>query len=148
MKYLLCLFLVACQGPPGNPGKTGLTGGVGPTGPSATPCTAASVTNGVEISCPDSPPLIVTNGLTGPIGLTGPAGSPGTVVTPIQFCPGTPSYPSTFPEYGLVIGSNIYAVYSTNGGFLALLPPGEYVSNAVGSSCDFIVNYNGTISYP
>ncbi len=85
-------------------------------------------------------------GATGPEGPQGPAGANGTVITPIQFCTGTPSYPSTFPEYGLLINGRIYAVYSANDGFLTYLPPGEYYSNAIGSSCDFTVNANGTIT--
>lgn len=74
----------------------------------------------------------------GDVGGRGPAGADGTVITTLKFCPGSPStYPSTFPEYGLCIAGQVYAVYSTNDGFLTLVPPGTYNSNAVGSACTF-----------
>lgn len=61
-------------------------------------------------------------------------------LTEVQFCSGGPaSYSSTFPEYGLCISGNIYAVYSANDGFLTELPPGVYTSNGVNSSCTFTV---------
>lgn len=79
-------------------------------------------------------------GDAGPVGETGPAGQDGTLITVVKFCTDTATYPSTFPEYGLCIDSKLYAVYSTNGGFLAYIPNGSYSSNAVGSSCTFTVN--------
>lgn len=78
-------------------------------------------------------------GATGATGLQGPPGANGTQITVIQFCPGTPSYPSTFPEVGLCINEQIYAVYSANDGFLTLVTPGYYASNAIGSACNFTV---------
>jgi hypothetical protein len=87
-----------------------------------------------------------TNGLDGK-SVQGPAGSNGTVITTVQFCPGTSSYPSTFPELGLCINNNLYAVYSANDGFLTLIPPGSYNSNAIGSSCTFTVLPNCSISH-
>lgn len=92
---------------------------------------------GALIKCPDNTGSLVVNGAPG---------TPGSIVEPIQFCPGTPSYPSTFPEVGFDINGSIYAVYSANDGFLTLIPPGVYISNAVGSSCNFTVNTNGTIT--
>jgi len=81
------------------------------------------------------------DGQDGQDGQQGPAGADGTVITVVQFCPNhTPNYPSTFPEFGLCIEGQLYAVYSTNGGFLALIPPGTYSSNAVGSACTFTVS--------
>lgn len=78
--------------------------------------------------------------IPGPTGATGPAGANGTAITVVQFCAGvTPSYPSTFPETGLCINGNIYAVYSANDGFLTEIVPGAYNSNAIGSSCSFTV---------
>lgn len=109
------LLISACQGPQGDNGAVGAkgsTGAVGATGPQGLP--GANGINGVN----------------------------GTEVVAIKFCPGSAVYSSTFPEYGLCIGGNLYAVYSTNGGFLALLPPGEYRSNAVSSRCDFVVKAN------
>lgn len=64
-------------------------------------------------------------------------------ITPVQFCPNvTPTYPTTFPEVAFCIQGNLYAVYSANDGFLTLIPPGVYSSNAVGSSCTFTVLNN------
>lgn len=97
---------------------------------------------GLVIGCGQGP-----QGIPGQPGSTGPAGANGTAIVPIQFCPGsTPAYPSNFPEYGLLINGQIYAVYSLNDGFLTWLPPGVYSSNAVGSSCTFTVNIDGTIT--
>src|ERR1035437_8090771 len=78
--------------------------------------------------------------------ITGAAGSPGTVILPVQFCDGTPSYPSTFPEVGFCLDGKLYAVYSTNGGFMTEIPPGRYESNAVGSRCDFTVGEDCTVT--
>lgn len=137
--FLLLLFLIACgrvttvPGPPGATGPTGSngdTGATGPTGDSGTdgqPCVSTPVHSGVVINCPDGSSTTVLNG------------TDATPVTSIQLCPGVPSYPSTFIEYALCIGDTLYAVYSTHGGFLALIPPGTYSSDGVGSRCNFEV---------
>lgn len=125
--------------------------------------TQAAPNGGSLIKCPDGSESLVLNGATGKDGTNGKDGSngvdgtngsngadgkdgndgtPGTVIAPIKFCPGEPSYPSTFIEYGFCIQNNLYAVYSTNGGFMALIPPGRYTSNAVNSRCDFTVKVN------
>jgi hypothetical protein len=116
---LTALILTSCNGPRGDMGSQGIPGIQGPAG--------------------DIGPSGV-NGVPGANGVVGPAGTPGTVITPVQFCPGTSIYPTTFLEYGLCINGVIYAVYSANDGFLVELPDGTYQSNAVGSSCDFVVN--------
>jgi hypothetical protein len=125
MKYvslLLAVLLCACVGKKGDQGIQGLPGSNGIDG-----------TNGVDGA--QGP-----QGLPGPQGIPGPTGQDGTQITVVQFCPNdTPSYPSTFPEVGVCIDNQLYAVYSTHGGFLALLTPGIYNSNAVGSNCDFTV---------
>lgn len=82
---------------------------------------------------------VICNGL---VGATGAAGLNGTIITPVKFCSQSPSYPTTFPEYGLCINNNLYAVYSANDGFLTLIPPGVYSSNAIGSACSFTVLAN------
>jgi len=86
---------------------------------------------GAMISCPDGTTSLISNG---------------TIITPIQFCPGSPNYPNSFPEVGFKFGTSIYAVYSANDGFMTLIPPGLYQSNAIGSNCTFTVNPNGTIT--
>lgn len=126
-------------------GKDGLQG---PNGDNALPCTTAATNTGALISCPDGSITEVKNGQTGSqggIGLTGPIGpqgEAGTGVSVVQFCPTfTASYPSTFPEYGLCIGGNLYAVYAsaTQGTFLAFLPPGAYSSTSNSALCSFNV---------
>lgn len=132
MKYLLLITLIACgvsgyAGAPGPDGAKGATGAQGPAG-----------TNG-------------TNGATGPIGLTGAtgaAGQAGTQVISEQFCSGyTLSYPSTFPEFGLLINGQLFAVYwDGHNSWLAEIPPGYYASTSTSAPCDFTVNADGTIS--
>lgn len=86
------------------------------------------------------------NGVDGTNGTNGTNGVNGTVVLPVQFCPGSSTvYPNTFPEIGFCINNNIYAVYSTNGGFLSLMTPGTYSSAGVGSACNFTIAANCVI---
>jgi hypothetical protein len=64
-------------------------------------------------------------------------------VASVKFCPNdAPVYPSKFPEVGFCLANKLYAVYSANGGFMTEIPPGTYRSNAVGSSCTFVVLTN------
>jgi hypothetical protein len=85
-------------------------------------------------------------GLTGPAGPIGPQGPAGTAgvgnVHPIPLCPGDQA---AFPEYGLVIGDSIYAVYygTIDGslqGFLAKLTPGTYRTTNGTPACQFTVS--------
>lgn len=79
-------------------------------------------------------------------GHDGTNGAPGTTISSVQFCPGSiATYPTTFPEIGFCIEGNLYAVYSANDGFLTEIPPGQYLSNAIGSSCNFTVLSNCVI---
>lgn len=129
MRSLVVLFILlsACtqnepiiiQGPKGDAGQS-ITGPQGPTG-----STGATGQDGQSI--------------VGPQGPQGDPGAPGTVVTWVQFCQGTTTYPSTYIEGGFCINNNLYAVYSANNGFLVYLPPGNYSSNAINSSCSFTV---------
>jgi hypothetical protein len=142
MKYvlMLCLsFIVAC----------GQTSDFQSAPPSAYDCSVAQTSTGATISCPNGTTANLvngvngtngSNGINGTNGINGANGLPGTKITLVQFCSGTPSYPSTFPEVGFCIEGSIYAVYSANDGFLTYLPPGAYSSNAVGSSCNFTVS--------
>lgn len=70
-----------------------------------------------------------------------------TTVTAISLCPGNTA---TYPEQGLVIGGQIYAVYygqisGVTQAFLTQLQPGNWVTTD-GGNCHFTVNSNGTIS--
>ena len=140
-------------GPQGNPGVDGsctvssvAVNSVAPNGGSLIQCsdgTSSLVLNGTN----GSNGVNGTNGTNGTNGINGTNGTNGTVISSIQFCPGTPSYPSVFPEVGFLINGTIYAVYSANDGFLTALTPGTYSSNAIGNSCTFTVNANGTISH-
>lgn len=160
------------QGLAGTQGVQGPQGVVGAPGETCT-VTAISVSSpapngGSLISCPDGSNSLVLNGTNGSngtngtngtdgtngadgsdgaTGAPGAAGTPGTVVTSVQFCPGTNSYPSTFPEIGFCIDNSLYAVYSANDGFLTELSPGAYNSNAIGSSCNFTVGPNCQVSH-
>src|SRR5260221_12011066 len=89
-------------------------------------------------------------GLTvvGPQGPTGASGSDGydgvdlTPVTIVNLCPGIPSYPGVFVEVAICLQGQLFGVYSANGGFLTLLSPGNYSSNAIGSACDLTISPN------
>lgn len=116
-------------------GADGATGPTGPIGPIGSP------------GAPGSPGLPGAPGLPGTPGAPGLPGLPGTQIEMIQFCSGTPHYPNVFTEWGIKIGTQIWAVYSANGGFLAYIPPGRYLSNAIGNACTFTVNIDGSISY-
>ena len=123
----LAFLLASCtkpekgeRGEVGAPGQTvtgpqGPQGDTGPTGPKGDP------------------------GQPGDQGASGPAGSDGTVITIVQLCPGQTAYPGVFIEVAMCINDNLYAVYSANDGFLTLIPPGTYHSNAIGSACNLTV---------
>lgn len=147
-------------------GVNGTNGARGTAGQDGTSCSVAAIATNADLpaggsllTCSDGTSSLITNGLIGANGsagsngadgiqgATGPSGAPGTVITAIQFCPGhTPTYPTTFAEVGFVIGTQVYGVYSANGGFMALLPPGRYSSDGVNVTCSFTINANGTVS--
>ena len=87
-----------------------------------------------------------SNGVNGTNGTNGQDGTPGTIISPIQFCDGQTTYPSSFPEVGFCINHKIYAVYSANGGFLTEVAPGNWSSNGIGVSCNFTVSDDCVIS--
>lgn len=82
-------------------------------------------------------------GIQGPAGPQGPAGVNGTIVVPVKFCTNDNT---AFPEYGLMIGHDLFAVYwgKTPGSpnkeqaFLAKLTPGSYMSTG-GNNCQFTI---------
>lgn len=117
--FLLMVTVIFILSGCSDTGKDGKVGEQGPQG----------------VSGPTGP-----KGDTGDPGPVGPIGSPGNNATPVtivQFCSGTPSYPSTFIEIGFCLNGQVYATYSANGGFSTLLPPGAYTSAGIGSSCNF-----------
>jgi hypothetical protein len=134
-------LLFGCvQGQTGLQGVPGNVGGVGPAGSSCT--TIAIAPNSVapngsaEIECTDGTSALLLNGTNGT----------NSAISPVQFCPGTPSYPSTFLEVGFIINGKMYGVYSENGGFMTYLPPGAYSSDGVNASCNFTINSDNTIT--
>lgn len=112
---IIAFYLAACAGPRGHDGSS-IVGPVGPSGETG------------------------AVGPKGPSGSTGAQGPAGTGVAAVKFCSQTAYYPSVFPEYGLCLNQQLFAVYSTNGGYLAYIPNGSYYSNAVGSQCNFHVS--------
>ena len=145
--FVFATFITGCgRGSPGPQGRPGPAGSPGPQGSPGPSCTVVSVepsepapNGGAEISCPDGSQSLVLNGTNG---TDGAPGTPGTVVQPVQLCDGVQTYPSTFIESAFCLGGKLYGVYSVNGGFLAELPPGQYSSNGVGSSCTFTIGEN------
>lgn len=94
-------------------------------------CTVTRTTSGATIDCPDGTSATVTNGVNV------------TSVSMVPLCPGfTPSYPNSFPEFGICLDSILYGIYSDHGGFLAELPPGTYSSNGINASCNLVVGPN------
>lgn len=83
-------------------------------------------------------------GSVGAVGPAGPQGVPGVsnITSIVPLCPNTPAYGQVYTEVALCINNQLYAVYSANGGFLTLLTPGTYSSNAIGSRCNLIVAPN------
>lgn len=117
-------------------------------------CTSARVSSGVEITCggdtytvQDGAPGI--QGPAGPQGLQGVPGSAGTVVSFVQFCPQyNLSYPTSFPEFGLCVGGDIFGVYwdsSRGDAFGAKLPQGTYRTTNTQLPCDFTIGPNCTV---
>jgi hypothetical protein len=124
-----------------------------------TPANAQECPSGGTIVVVNGYPYTICNGLAGAsgspgsVGPAGPVGEPGlpglnaTPVTTVRFCPSnTAVYPTTFPEYGICLGGQLYGVYSANGGFLALLPPGAYSSDGINDSCTFTIKANCVVS--
>ena len=89
-------------------------------------------------------------GVPGPAGSPGPQGSPGPglAATAIQFCAGyEPIYPTVFPEDGICLNGNLYAIMDQSNGYdyLTYIPPGKYLSEATSAACDFTVLPNCVI---
>jgi hypothetical protein len=133
-------FLTSCgsrNGTNGRDGKDGLPGSNGGCTTSVVLPGPAAPNGGTTISCSDGSTALLLNGTNG---------IDGTLITPVQFCPGTGHYPNVFPEVGFIIGGRMYAVYSDKGGFLFEVLPGNYHSNAIGNSCNFTLNSDLTVT--
>jgi hypothetical protein len=152
----------------GRDGAAGTNGTNGTNSSVSIESIAASVkcpTGGVRLSSNTSPAVEVCNGINGlngaqglpgtqglpgiagPMGPQGPAGADGedgaagTIVKPVKFCVNDKS---THPEYGLMIGQDLFAVYwgTTPGSptkaqaFLTKLVSGNYQSTG-GNNCLF-----------
>jgi hypothetical protein len=145
-------------------GIDGANGAVGVSGADASITlesivTSASCPNGgVKFTSGSLDPVEVcngVNGINGEQGLPGVQGIPGVAgsngsngnggrnITPVKFCP---SDNSTFPEYGLMIGTDLFAVYwgttpaspTTPQAFLTKLVAGNYMSTG-GNNCIFTI---------
>lgn len=124
----------------------GLDGANGAAGASASVTIESLVSSlscpggGVRISSSGAPSVEVCHGVSGVNGLNG---ADGTIVQPVKFCT---TDNSTFPEYGVMIGSELFAVYwgttpgspSTPQAFLTKLIAGNYQSTG-GNNCLFSV---------
>lgn len=150
--FVICLLSLTGCGKQGSVGAQGLTGITGADGTSGNGCNVSTLAvgspgapnGGSLITCPNNTSSVVLNGASGN---NGSDGMPGTVITPVQFCTGfTQSYPSTFAESGLCVAGTLYGVYSENGGFLAELPPGQYSSDGINSSCTFTIGNNCSVT--
>lgn len=170
---IILLLVSSCgykqkQGDPGPTGATGATGaqglpGVnGTNGKDAVPCSVSPVSGGALVSCPDGTTSLVTNGVNGVNGLDGINGTDGlngtngtngsngtngtnaTPITTVQFCPNyTGTYPSDFPEFGICIAGNTYAVYwDGRNAWLAQVYPGAYSSTSSSAPCNFTMLAN------
>jgi hypothetical protein len=142
----------------GTDGKNGVDGTNGRDGKDGTSCTTTSIKpnsttpNGsIMISCTDGTKALIVNGVDGKDGTNGTDGKNGadgtngvdgkngTVIQSINLCRGQTTYPSMFVEVAFCIGGNLYAVYSANGGFMTMIPPGTYSSSGINSTCTFTV---------
>lgn len=132
---LFMLILACCAQFKGQTGDQGIAG-------TPTPVYSAPAD---LLQCPTGG-VAVTIGTNITVVCNGADDTDSTPVTMVQFCSGTPTYPSVFIEWGLCIDNEIYGVYSANGGFLTKILPGAYLSDAIGSTCNFTVLDNCRIS--
>lgn len=151
MKYLILLMLAGCSANNAVIKQPTCSVFTNQNGSNTITCpdgTTATVNNGASVIGPQgatgSTGISGANGATGAVGASG---ANGTTITVVQFCPGTPSYPSTFPEVGFCINGNVYAVYSANDGFMTYTPPGTYSSDGINDSCTFTIGINCSITH-
>lgn len=143
-------------GPQGAQGIQGIQGAQGVAGAKgAKGDTGAQGPQGIQ-GIPGIQGATGAQGATGMVGAQGPKGEPGIQgipgagsnggMTPVKLCANDNS---AFPEYGFVIGSNLYAVYygvlnGTLNAFMARLNPGNYTStNSTNCTFTYSVDVNG-----
>lgn len=139
-------FLASLVGPAGTNGSNGTNGTNGANGLSAYQIWLGLGNVGTETDFINA--LRGSVGPQGPQGPQGPAGPMANITTtagfvPYKLCPGDNS---TFPEYGFIVGTDIYAVYyGVIGGqqqaFMAKLNDGTYTTTN-GASCSFTIGHN------
>jgi len=96
-------------------------------------CTVSQTEAVVTISCPDETKAIIPLPANVP-----PVNSP--MVTTVQLCPGTTSYPNSFPEQALCIDNQLFGVFfDGQNAWLSLLAPGNYRSTSTTNPCSFAV---------
>lgn len=143
LAVLLVAFVISCgQDIPGPQGSQGLPGEVGSQGEKGDKGDKGDTGN-VGAQGPQG--IQGVQGLQGVSGANGLDGTPGTVLTMIKFCP-LDSH--NFPEQGMKIGTDIYAVYwSGSTAFLTKLIPGTYRTTSISSmNCYFTVHSDGSIT--
>lgn len=135
MKRATVIWALACllglvsgcgylQGSDGSPGRDGINGSNGRDGQ-----------NGHDGQ----------NGSPGLNGHDGQNGRDATGVTTVLFCPGY--QPTSYPEYGICIAGNLYAVYwDKQNAFMAEIVPGNYVSTSTSAPCNFQVAAGCTVN--
>lgn len=175
MRYVMCmlmvLFIFGCAqkgdiGVQGVPGSTGSQGPAGQNGldmvATSVPITDAHCVNGGQLilTAQDNARTgfwqandhqlsssIICNGANGTNGVNGLDGTDATPVTIVKLCPGVSTYPSVFIESAICLNNKLYGVYSANSGFLTEILPGNWSSNAIGSSCNLTVSVNCVVSH-
>lgn len=145
---------------------SGCKGRQGLRGPAVSILTAPATlqqcpTGGMQISVGPST-IIVCNGAVGSPGANGVDGSQGVQgmtglngsdgidaipITVIDLCPGITTYPGVFVEVALCLNDTLYGIYSANDGFLTMLPPGNYLSNAIGSACNLTIGAHCQVTH-
>jgi len=136
--------------------KHGAQGIQGLPGVNGTSCSVFEIPEGAKIFCSDGTNAVAKNGEKGDNGEQGETGLPGEAGASMAVVKLCPNDRSSFPEYGMKLGSSVYAVYygnvrngepSNNGilqAFFTKLLPGRYVSTN-GTNCQFTLTANGDI---
>lgn len=128
------LLLAACgstpeKGDPGVNGSNGKDGSNGLNGQDGHSCSVSKSGAVTTITCPDGTTSTITDG------------SDPSATRTIELCHA--SHPGTYPEYGLCIDNQLYAVYwDGHNAWMALIVPGTYHSTSSTDSCSFIVGNN------